>query len=261
MNTSLYIDLKRSCFMFKVALYLAYGDAKARYKRSFLGSFWIVLSTFISVIGLGIVWGAVFNIPTKDILPSITLGLVFWQYISSCITDSPSIFIRNATSIKSHPNPYMLFIFHHILKHLTVLLHNAVLIIFVCLFFGISKSINNYLIFLLGMFLVSANLLWISASLAIISTRFRDVEVIVSAIMPVMFFLTPVIFKPHQVESIKYIMYLNPFASLIQVLRDPLYYDVLSYTPFLICSCMLIIGSIVTSLIYRKMIREVPYLL
>lgn len=261
MNTSLWKDVGKSCKMFNVALYLAYGDARARYKRSFFGAFWIVLSTFISVIGLGIVWGAVFNIPTKDIIPSLTLGLVFWQYISSCITDSPSIFIRNATSIKSHPNPYMLFIFHHILKHLTVLLHNAVLIILVCLFFGISKSINNYLIFGLGMILVTANLTWISASLAIISTRFRDIELIVVSLMPVMFFVTPVIFKPNQIESIKYLMHLNPFASFISVLRDPLYYDNLNYTPFMICFLMFVIGSFITALIYKRMIREVPYLL
>jgi ABC-type polysaccharide/polyol phosphate export permease len=220
---SFWSDLQQSWKMMSVAFYFAWSDTKARYKRSFLGPFWIVLATLVGVVGLGVVWSVIFSQPLKDILPSITLGLVFWYFISGCITESSNVFISNASSIKGYPNPYLIFIFKHIIKHLISFLHNMLIIIFVCVYFGITRSLLEYSLFLAGMSLVIMNLFWMSALLAMINVRFRDMELIVSSVMPILFFLTPVIFKPQQVQPIQHLMYFNPFASLLRVVRDPLY--------------------------------------
>ncbi len=260
MTLSLWSDIKKSYKMLGVALHFAWGDTKARYSRSFLGPFWIVLATMIGVVGLGFVWGTVFNQPFKEIIPSITLGLVFWNFMSGCIVEAPTIFVSNASIIKGHPTPYIFFVFKHLFKHLIMLAHNALIIIAICIFFGILKSHLDYLLFLIGFSLVLANLFWLSLALALMGVRFRDIELILGSVMPLIFFLTPVIFKSQQVESIKMLMYINPFSSFIRVMRDPLYSGLTAYEPLWVCLIILIVGIILTPIIYRKMIKEVPYL-
>jgi ABC-type polysaccharide/polyol phosphate export permease len=258
---SFWSDLRQSWKMMPVAFYFAWSDTKARYKRSFLGPFWIVLATLVGVVGLGVVWSVIFNQSLKDILPSITLGLVFWYFISGCITEASNVFIMNASSIKGYPNPYLIFVFKHIIKHLIFFLHNMLIIIFVSVYFGVTRSLFEYSLFLAGMSLVVLNLFWMSALLAMINVRFRDMELMVSSAMPILFFISPVIFKPQQVQPIQHLMYLNPFASLLRVVRDPLYSEVVSYSPFWACLVMLGMGMIITPIVYKKLIREVPYLL
>lgn len=260
MTPSLWLDIKKSYKMLGVALHFAWGDTKARYSRSFLGPLWIVLATMIGVVGLGFVWGTVFKQPFKDIIPSITLGLVFWNFISACIVEAPNIFVSNASIIKGHPNPYVFFVFKHLFKHLIMFAHNIIIIIIVCIYFNILQSYFDYLMFFIGLCVVLANLTWLSLVLALMGTRFRDIELILSSVMPIIFFLTPVVFKPQQIESIRTLMYFNPFASFIRVMRDPLYSGFTGYGPLWVCFIILTIGIVVTPIIYRKLIREVPYL-
>jgi len=261
MKISFWEDLRKSFGMLNVALYFAWSDTKARYSRSFLGPFWIVLATLFGVVGLGVIWSVIFQKPLAEVLPSISFGLVFWYFIAGCVIEASRTFIDNASSIKGYPNPYLVFIFRHILKHLIMLGHNGVILLFISIYFGICPSVENFTWFLIGIILVVMNLIWMSALIAIVNVRFRDVELMIASIMPIVFFLTPVIFKPQQIESLKILMYLNPFAIFLRLLRDPLYAEMVSYNALFAGIIMLIVGSFITSKIYKKMIREVPYLL
>ncbi len=260
MKPSFWRDFKKSFSMLNVAFYFAWSDLRARYKRSFLGPFWIVLTTAISILGLGVVWGVVMNESLKTLLPSLTLGLIFWSFIAGCITEAPKIFLENASAIKGYPNPYLFFILRHVIKHSLLLAHNLLIVILVCLIFHVFQTSFDYVMFGFGFCLLVANLFWMSTLLALINVRYRDLELIVSSIMPLIFFLTPVIFRPQQIASIQRFMYLNPFANLLRVVRDPLYSGFSNYNILLTNLGMLIGGLLLTTVIYRNMIREVPYL-
>lgn len=260
MRPSFWNDLKKSYKMLDIAFYFAWSDTKARYRRSFLGPFWIVIATLIGVVGLGFVWSVVFKQAFEILVPSITLGMVFWYFMSGCIVEAPGIFITNASIIKGYPNPYLFFVFKHVIKHLILLAHNLLIVVAVCFYFRVFTSALDYGIFLLGLCMVCVNLFWIATVLALVGVRFRDIELVLSSVMPIFFFLTPVIFKPEQVASIAKIMYLNPFSSLIRVLRDPLYTGLASYTPLLASFLMVVLGLIITPLVYRKISQKIPYL-
>jgi ABC-type polysaccharide/polyol phosphate export permease len=54
-------------------------------------------------------------------------------------------------------------------------------------------------------------------------TRFRDIAQIVSTVLQVAFFVTPVIWKPEFLPpQAHYLVSYNPFAPLLAVVRDPL---------------------------------------
>ncbi|XBS69870.1 ABC transporter permease [Acerihabitans sp. KWT182] len=79
------------------------------------------------------------------------------------------------------------------------------------------------LLSILGFGLVVLNLLWISVLVGLIGARFRDVEQIVQSLMPIVFFLTPVIYKAGHLGISQAITWLNPFTYFITLVRDPIF--------------------------------------
>jgi ABC-type polysaccharide/polyol phosphate export permease len=69
---------------------------------------------------------------------------------------------------------------------------------------------------------LSLNGLWISLLLGAISTRFRDIPPIVSNVVQVLFFLTPVFWPLDAVKDLRTVLTLNPFFAWIDVVRAPL---------------------------------------
>jgi ABC-type polysaccharide/polyol phosphate export permease len=58
--------------------------------------------------------------------------------------------------------------------------------------------------------------------LSVICTRFRDMPQIVTSLLQLLFFLSPIIWTPSEAMRASPIVWLNPFYSLIEVVRAPL---------------------------------------
>ena len=113
---------------------------------------------------------------------------------------------------------------------------------------------SDLLYCLLGTVLFFANLSWIGHLLAIFALRFRDVEQIVSTIIPLLFFLTPVLFRKNafESESILLLLNMNPFTLFIEIARSPLIGDEIALSHYLIAFAMAIAGWLTTLLIEKK---------
>lgn len=75
------------------------SDAKARYKRSRLGPFWLTLGAAIGVDGLGFAWNTLFKMDRAEFIPLLTAGLILWQFIAGVITESTTVFVASAQLI------------------------------------------------------------------------------------------------------------------------------------------------------------------
>jgi ABC-type polysaccharide/polyol phosphate export permease len=68
-----------------------------------------------------------------------------------------------------------------------------------------------------------ANLFVVALVLATLCTRFRDLPPIVTNLMQVTFYITPILYEPSQLPAqLRLIAYYNPLYHLIDVLRRPL---------------------------------------
>ena len=78
--------------------------------------------------------------------------------------------------------------------------------------------------------------MWIVDTLAIclllgaFCARFRDIGPIVGSVMQIAFFLTPVIWQPEQLGPSRWMLPLNPFFALLEIVRAPLLGTVPSHT-------------------------------
>ncbi|XBS69869.1 hypothetical protein ABK905_00300 [Acerihabitans sp. KWT182] len=87
--------------------HLAYSDTKARYKRSMLGPLWLTLGAAIGVVGLGLVWSQLLNQDRRQFIPSLTVGLLLWQFISGTVTESTGVFVRQSQIIRNLQLPFL----------------------------------------------------------------------------------------------------------------------------------------------------------
>ena len=214
-------DLHRTFRLFPVAFHFAWGDIRARYRRSMLGPLWLVLGTIIGVVGLGYLWTAIFRASHREYVPSLAIGLVVWQFIAGGVIESPAMLMRNASVIRNLRTPVAFFSLQLLLRHLITLAHNAIVIAGVLLIYPPDWS-PTQLLLLVGLALVSANLWWIMLILGMLGARFRDLDPLVTATMPLLFFVSPVVFRPEHVPVSSAILWLNPLTYFITVIRDPL---------------------------------------
>ncbi len=91
------------------------------------------------------------------------------------------------------------------------------------------------------------------------SARFRDIPQIVASIVQVAFFISPVVFKPSQLRVDHPVLILNPFASMLEVMREPLLGNLPSVMAYLILLGLLVVGWLFTLAFAGKYSQRVVY--
>lgn len=245
-------DIARTFSRPGLIFFMAWSDVRARYKRSVLGPLWITLSTAIGVVGLGFVWSALFHLERRTYIPMLTVGLILWQFISGTITESSSVFIRQAGLIKNLDLPISLHAAQLVLRQFINFSHNIPLYFIVVLVLG-SPLTLNCLWAIPALALLILNLFWIVLLIGILGTRFRDLEYLIATTMPLLMFFSPVMYSPDNLPPTtgKFIWF-NPLAHLIELVRYPL----LGKAPpdFIILSniALLLIGGTITLFAFNK---------
>ncbi len=214
-------DLKETITMRNAAWFFAWGDLKTRYRRSALGPIWLVLSTAIGVVGLGYVWAALLKMSATEFVPTLTIGLVVWQLVSGCLTESSNVIYKNSKIIKNLKVPFCLYSLQLLLKQFLNFAHNLVVIFAVLIIFSQEFSFVQ-LLAIPGLLIVLFSMFWIITLMGILAARFRDIEALVGSIMPLLFFLSPVLYRPDNLGVKGFLMWFNPFSYFIAVIRDPL---------------------------------------
>lgn len=241
-----------------LAFFFAWGDTKARYRRSVLGPFWMVLSTAVSVAGLGFLWSMLLKDDPIKLVPSLTIGLVVWQFISGCILEAPTVFSRNAHFIRNIKIPFFIFPMQLIMRQLINFGHNAVVVLVVILYFSPTLHLEQLLI-VPGLLIVIGNLSWIILLVAMLGSRFRDFEQIIGAIMPLMFFLSPVIYRPSQLGIAQQIVWFNPFSYFIALIRDPISGSIPPLFVYQVSIAALLIGTVFTVYQFGKQRKNISF--
>ena len=200
---------------------MALSDVRARYKRSVLGPLWLTLGTAAGSVGLGLLWSELLKIEAKAFVPSLTAGLILWQFISGVITESSTLYGRQAAIIRNMSLPLMIHPLQLLFKHLINVAHNAPVYLLVALVLCIPLTVST-LWFLPCLLLVSLNLFWICMLVSVLGARFRDLEYIIAAVMPLLMFISPVFYRPNYLPFSEGLIWANPLSHLIEIIRYPL---------------------------------------
>lgn len=202
-------------------IHLSWTEIRSRYARSIIGPFWLVLTTAISVMGLSYIWSILFNLDREVFIPSLTVGLVIWQFIAACVIEAPTCFTIYGSIMRNYSHPIWIYPTALVIKNFIIFLHNLVIVFLVLVIYPQNFGWETLIIFP-AMLLIIVVLTQIAIILSFVGARYKDFGAAVIALMSMAFFLSPVIFKPEQLGVKEYLMWLNPFSYLITIIRDPL---------------------------------------
>jgi ABC-type polysaccharide/polyol phosphate export permease len=241
-----------------LVLYFAWGDTKGRYRRSVLGPFWLVIGTAVGVFGLSFIWGGLLKVDRATFVPTLAVGIVVWQLIAGCVAESPSAFTRNAAVMRNLKTPYLIFPLQLLLRQLINFAHNLVVVLVVLVIFPPPLSAVQLLV-IPGMLLLAGNLFWFAILFGMLGARFRDLEQTIGVLIPLMFFLSPVLYRPDQLGVMERFIWLNPFTYMISLIRDPIQGFAPEFFVYLISAGMLVVGWAATLWLYGRRHDRIPF--
>jgi len=203
-------------------LLLGATDIRQRYKRSKFGQFWITLSTAIFIASLGAIYSVLFKQEIRVYLPYLTANMLTWTLISGAITDSATTFTQASIYLRQDPFPKTIFVMRLLVRNLITFAHNISIIPIVFIVFGVAPS-WAILLAIPGLALVMLALFALTLIVGILCTRYRDLPQIVQSVLQILFFVTPVMWHPEQLDHrMQLVVNLNPFAALLKIVSDPL---------------------------------------
>ena len=200
---------------------LAVNDVVARYRGSMLGPLWITLTTAIFVAGIGLVYAELMHVSPAAYVPWMATGIVLWNLISGMVLEGSDAMISAAGIIRQTATPLPMFIWRVVLRGIINFLHQVVVIFVVAGIFGYLFKINLPLA-AFGLVLTVINTSWMALIASIVSARFRDTQQVIASVMQLVFFLSPVLWRPQDLTSAKSILALNPVYHMLEAVRDPL---------------------------------------
>jgi ABC-type polysaccharide/polyol phosphate export permease len=216
--------------------------------------------TAVLVLGIGMNYAVIFHQAVEGYLPFVAVGLVIWSFLSVSISEGGEAFVAGGAMLRQSSLPLPMFIFRTLIRNSINLAHQVVIIIAVLLWFHVYPG-PGMLWAGLGLVLIIVNLGWIALVLAMISARFRDVPQIVSAMLQIAFFLSPIFWQPPPKLINSPLVTLNPLYFLIQSIREPLLHGVMPVQSATFLLPMAVVGWIGAILIYNQTRRRVVHYL
>src|SRR4030081_1846748 len=237
---------------------MGWNDILQRYRRSLLGPFWLTASMAIMVISLGVLYAELFNTPIRDFLPYLCVGLLVWNLVSSFLIEGGTLFTGAESYIKQIRLPYSLYVYRSSWAKLVIFAHNFVIYFGVLLYFQIWPGAVA-LLAIPGLLLVLLNGAAVTLLIGIISARFRDIPQLINSIVQIVFFVTPIMWKPEMMRTRSYIAEFNPFYHLVEVVRAPLLGQMPSANSYLAVLLITLINLMVVGAFFARFRSRISY--
>lgn len=201
-------------------------DLKNVYKQTILGPLWILINPFLSTFVFTVIFGVIANIST-DGIPQFLFymsGNILWTFFSNCLNRSSSTFLGNARIFGKVYFPRLVMPLSGIIYNsITFLIQFAMFASLVLVYALSGANVHpNLLVIALPLFMIHTAFLGTGTGLIIssVTTKYRDLNVLVSFGVTLWMYVTPVVYPISQVpESFRWILLLNPAAPIVETFR------------------------------------------
>ena len=199
-------------------------EVRGKYKGSFLGILW----SFVNPLLMTLVYAIVFPFLLKSSQPHYTtfivIAIITWTWFTYTIMSGTNTFLVNAGIIKKVYFPREILPISIVTSGLINYLISCIIIGIFLLFSGIGFSI--YILYLplivLIQYILQLGIIFITSS---IDVYIRDAEYIINFIVQMVFYATPVLYSIDMFpEKFRWILRLNPLATIIESYRNIFYY-------------------------------------
>jgi lipopolysaccharide transport system permease protein len=108
---------------------------------------------------------------------------------------------------------------------------------------------------------VAVNAMWVAIMLGIFGARFRDIPPVVSAVLQVIVFVTPIFWNADQIKGRVGLVLtdLNVFYHFVQIVRAPLLGQSPSSVSWLVAIVLAVVGWLLMLAMFSRFHRRIAY--
>jgi lipopolysaccharide transport system permease protein len=203
--------------------FTATARTRARFTRTFLGSFWLGLSNLFSIGILASVYRYVFDVSDFNAYVILLgLGLVIWNYISDAITHAPNLFEHNQAQLHNNNLHPIFYTLEEWAFQLQTFLQAFLMVLIALSYFQHNLIAHLIQCGWLPMFNLVFFLYWFPLIVCLLGARFRDLYQLVPIVMQLVFLLSPILYRKESLGPSAWIVNFNPFYGVLSPLRDVL---------------------------------------
>lgn len=207
-------------------LIFVWRDFVAVYKQTILGPLWYLVQPLLTTLTFTLVFGSIAGLPTEG-TPQFLFylaGTVIWGYFASCLTGTSSTFTSNAGLFGK-------VYFPRLIVPLTVLVSKLIsfgiqfgMFLLFLLYFMLSGHEIHPTIWVLATPLLLAMMAGFGLGFGLIvsalTTRYRDLQFLVTFGVQLFMYASPVIFPLSAVpEQYRWLVLANPMTPIIEMFR------------------------------------------
>jgi ABC-type polysaccharide/polyol phosphate export permease len=239
-------------------------DLRTRYRRSVLGLGWSLLNPIAMTTILCLAFGTILGQDVWNYAPFLFAGLATWNYIQTTALSGCQCFFQGESYIRQHPTPLAVYPLRTALGgtiHFLIALGVTLLLTAICKGLGNWLSLLNLIPTIVLLFLFAWSL---AILMGFANVHFQDTQHLAEVGFQILFYASGIIIPIDDLknESIKRLMNLNPFVSIIELVREPIVYghSPTASTYAVACTTILIAISAATLTLWRLQRRLIFHL-
>lgn len=216
-------------------VWLTFGaqDVFDQHTRTTLGPLWLLVNFYLYWMTIYIVLGQYKQI--ENFGAYLALGLFVWSYMSEVISLSTSLFTREAALIKGTTLPYSSYVLQLFVQSVIRIVFSLVGCISI-LFFTLETITPLAMLSLTGLLVIVLTTPAVIMVFAITGAYAPDTSFLVTNILRIGFFLSPVFWLDAGGNVWRAALYFyNPFSHFIAIVRDPIWAGSFPATSMMIC--------------------------
>jgi len=200
---------------------LVLKEFKSRYRAQALGLFWSLAHPLVMMATVSFAFVYVLRIDIPNFPIFYLIGAIFWHWFSNALMAATSIFNENGALVKRTTFPRYLLPVSRVLASFLSFLTEWVLVVGFYFVFPDAFAFTYRVIAIPFLFLITfVTLTGASLILSVLDVRYRDVYYMVTSVLTVAFWFSPVLYPVDKApEQFRWILYLNPMTGIMEGAR------------------------------------------
>lgn len=251
-------DLRDGLLSLHIWPALGWQEIRHRYRRSLLGPFWLTISIGVLIGGMGPLYSRLFGQDLGDYFPHLAVSFITWMLLANLINELCTAFTSAEGLIKQTRMPLTIHVLRVVWKNLIIYFHHAVIVVIVLILYP-RPFTWSILLVPFAILAIAINAIWAGLLLGMVCARFRDIPLIIAAVVQVMFFLTPVLWRPQALGRYVWAADLNPLNHMLEIVRAPLVDASARASSWLVVIGMAVVGFAVVIPLFARLRGRVAY--
>lgn len=241
-------------WLYRELLYqLAWRDIVVRYKQTFLGIAWVVITPLVTAAIFALIFGLLARIPTNDTPPVVFFlaGLIPHLFFSSGVQAGANSMVSQRALFTKIYFPRILLPLAATVAPLLDFFVALIVLLGICFHYGFFPGFSDYI-----WMLIVAIWIWMAAVgvgfwFGALNVYFRDVKQIVPFVLRISFFVSPILYPASMIPKQWHWLYaLNPMSGAIELFRWILFKTTPLPSPVFLFSILVTVIVFVTGAFY-----------